>query len=169
MLTRDSFFKKYFIYSWETHRGRDIGRGRSRLPVGSPCRSRSQDPRVMPWAEGRHSTTELPTCPDHLFYFFKFFWSSVLIGECKIFFTSDFVSFTILLTTFFLLSCFGHYTFHSLVIPHKCLKYTLWFTKLGNYQYLYLSPLKSGILEHLNWLPSPVLPVVSFLVLYSTD
>ena len=30
------FFKIFFSYSWETHRGRDIGRGRSRLPVGSP-------------------------------------------------------------------------------------------------------------------------------------
>ena len=31
------FFKKYFfIYSWKTQKGRDIGRGRSRFPVGSP-------------------------------------------------------------------------------------------------------------------------------------
>lgn len=33
------FFKKRFlkfIYSWETHRGRDTGRGRSRLHAGSP-------------------------------------------------------------------------------------------------------------------------------------
>ena len=32
------FFKILFIYLWETHthRGRDIGRGRSRLLAGSP-------------------------------------------------------------------------------------------------------------------------------------
>ena len=29
-----SLFFKDFIYSWETQRGRDIGKGRSRLPVG---------------------------------------------------------------------------------------------------------------------------------------
>ena len=30
------FFKILFIYSWEIETGRDIGRGRSRLPSGSP-------------------------------------------------------------------------------------------------------------------------------------
>ena len=31
------FFKILFTYSWaHTHRGRDIGRGRGRLPVGNP-------------------------------------------------------------------------------------------------------------------------------------
>ena len=30
------FFKILFIYSWETQRGRDTGRRRSRLPAGSP-------------------------------------------------------------------------------------------------------------------------------------
>ena len=40
------------------------GRGRSRLPAGSPMWDSSQDPGITPWAEGRHSTTEPPRCPE---------------------------------------------------------------------------------------------------------
>ena len=61
------FLKKdLFIYSWETERekGRDTGRGRSRFPAGSPMWDLILDPRIMPWAEGRHSTTEPPKHPE---------------------------------------------------------------------------------------------------------
>ena len=46
-------FLIYFIYSWETQRGGDTGRGRSRLPAGTQCGTRSQDPGIMTWAKGR--------------------------------------------------------------------------------------------------------------------
>ena len=60
----NSFFLKIFIYSLETQRSRDTGRGRSRLPAGSPM----EDPgvpglRITPWAKGRPSTTKPPRCP----------------------------------------------------------------------------------------------------------
>ena len=45
----------------DTERGRDIGRGRSRLPVG--CGTRSRNPRLMTWAKGRCSTAEPPKRP----------------------------------------------------------------------------------------------------------
>ena len=35
---------------------------------GAGCRSRSRDPRVMPWAEGRCSFAEPPRCPQELFF-----------------------------------------------------------------------------------------------------
>ena len=55
------FFFKDFIHSFmrDIQRGRDTGRGRSRLPA----RTRSQDPRITPWAKGRCSTTGPPGCP----------------------------------------------------------------------------------------------------------
>ena len=59
------FFKILLIDWWETHseRGRDIGRGRSRLPWGAQCGTRSQDPGVTLWAKCRCSTAEPPRCP----------------------------------------------------------------------------------------------------------
>ena len=44
------FLKILYIYSQEMERekGRDTGRGRSRLHAGSPCGTRSRDPRIMP-------------------------------------------------------------------------------------------------------------------------
>ena len=44
------FFKILFIYLWQTHRerGRDIGRGRSRLHVGSRCGTWSRVSRITP-------------------------------------------------------------------------------------------------------------------------
>ena len=41
-----SFFIRFYLFMRDTERGRDAGRGRSRLFVGSPMRS--QDPGVMP-------------------------------------------------------------------------------------------------------------------------
>ena len=53
----------------ETERGGDIGRGRSRLPVGEPdLRLNPRTPGIMTWAKGRCSTTEPAKCP----YFFSF-------------------------------------------------------------------------------------------------
>ena len=60
---REPFYSKtlfilkiLFIYSWETQRGRDI--------AGSPqeawCGTRSQNPEITSWAEGRCSTAEPP-------------------------------------------------------------------------------------------------------------
>ena len=39
-----SLFLRLFIYSWETRRGRDIGRGRSRLPTVSLMRDSTPGP-----------------------------------------------------------------------------------------------------------------------------
>ena len=70
------FLKILFIYSWKTQRekGRDTGRGRSRLPGGSPMWDsipEPQDPRITTWskAEFNHWATQVPqsrTC--HLFF-----------------------------------------------------------------------------------------------------
>ena len=46
-------FLKDVIYSWETQRGRDTGRGRSKLPVGSPM----QD--SIPWDQYRSGRQKL--------------------------------------------------------------------------------------------------------------
>ena len=50
-------FKILFIHDRHTERGRDIGRGRSRLPEGSLMWTQSQDPGITTWAKG------LPTEP----------------------------------------------------------------------------------------------------------
>ena len=47
----------------DTERGRDIGRGRSRLRARSPMQDLILDARVMPLAKGRCSTDEPPRCP----------------------------------------------------------------------------------------------------------
>ena len=47
----------------DTVRGRDTGRGRSRLPVGIPTWDSILDPGLMSWAERRCSTTESPRDP----------------------------------------------------------------------------------------------------------
>ena len=58
-----------FIYSWETQterkRGRDIGRGRSRLFTGSLMWDSIPDPGITPWANGRHPTAEPPRRPSY--------------------------------------------------------------------------------------------------------
>ena len=58
------FFKKIlFIHSWEwMNRGRDIARGRRKLPAGSPKQNSIPGPRITTWAKGRCSTTEPPRC-----------------------------------------------------------------------------------------------------------
>ena len=56
LCSQDLFFFK-ILFITDRERGRDIGRGRSRLPAGAQCGTWSQNPRIMIWAEGRCSTT----------------------------------------------------------------------------------------------------------------
>ena len=58
------FFKILFIYSWETHREAETqAEGEAGSMQGAQCGTRSQDPRIMTWAEGRYSIAELPRQP----------------------------------------------------------------------------------------------------------
>ena len=61
-----SFFKRDFIHLFmrDRERGRDIGRGRSRLHARSQMWDSIPDPRIMTWAEGRHPTAEPSRCPS---------------------------------------------------------------------------------------------------------
>ena len=57
-----------FYFYWFTHerhgeRGRDIGRGRSRLLAGGPMWDFVPGPRITPWAEAKRSNTEPPRRP----------------------------------------------------------------------------------------------------------
>ena len=60
-------FLKEFIYLFirDRERGRDIGRGRSRVPVGNPMKDSIPGPQDHDWSEGRCSTTEPPRCPRY--------------------------------------------------------------------------------------------------------
>ena len=58
-----SFLKKFF-YDSHRERGRDTGRGRSRLHApGAQSGIRSQVSRITPWAKDRHQTTAPPRDP----------------------------------------------------------------------------------------------------------
>ena len=60
----------------DTQRGRDIGRGRSRLHAGSPMWDSIPDSRITSRAEGRCQTAEPPRDPPaHIF--FKRFYSPI--------------------------------------------------------------------------------------------
>ena len=62
-----------FVYSWETHRERQRRRQREAGSLqGARCGTRSQGSRIMPWAEGRHSTTEPPRDPLFLLKIYLF-------------------------------------------------------------------------------------------------
>ena len=68
------FFKILFIHSWETQRdrerGRDTGRGRSRLHAPGARRGTwSRVSRITPWAKGRRQTTAPPRDPPHFHLF----------------------------------------------------------------------------------------------------
>ena len=54
-----------FIYSWEIQkeRGRDIGRGRSRLHSGAWCGTQSQVSRITPWAKAGTEPLSHPGIP----------------------------------------------------------------------------------------------------------
>lgn len=69
--SKDNFLKDfYYLFERESEPEREAwarrrGRGRSRLPTeeGAPCRTRSWDPGIMTWAEGRRLTdwaTQVP-------------------------------------------------------------------------------------------------------------
>ena len=69
------FFLKYFMYLFmrDMERGRDPGRGRSRLPAGNPMRAHEPrvplpppqpPPRIQPREEGSRPTTEPPRRPS---------------------------------------------------------------------------------------------------------
>ena len=62
------FFLRFYLFTYEKHRerGRDIGRGRSRLPTKSPMWDSIADPGITPGAEGRHSTAEPPRHPEDI-------------------------------------------------------------------------------------------------------
>ena len=47
----------------ERERGRDTGRGRSRLHAGCPMWTRSRISRITPWAEGGTKPLSHPGCP----------------------------------------------------------------------------------------------------------
>ena len=54
----------------ERERGRDIGRGRSRLHApGARCGTRSRVPRIAPWAKGRRQTAAPPRCSYALLFY----------------------------------------------------------------------------------------------------
>ena len=61
----------------DTEIGRDTGRGRSRLPVGSPMQDSIAGPQDHDLSQGRHSTTEPPRC--------SFIWISPVISQMPFF------------------------------------------------------------------------------------
>ena len=58
------FFFPIYLFMIERERGRDTGRGRSRLHApGARCGIRSQVSRIAPWAKGRRQTAAPPRDP----------------------------------------------------------------------------------------------------------
>ena len=53
----------------ERERGRDTGRGISRLHAGSLTWDPSRDSRIVPWAKGRRQTTEPPRDPQRYSFY----------------------------------------------------------------------------------------------------
>ena len=64
-LPSGSFFLRLYLFIHErpTERSRDVGRGRSRLPMGSLMWDSIWGPGITPWAKGRCPTTEPLRCP----------------------------------------------------------------------------------------------------------
>ena len=75
------FLKRFCLFIYERHRkkGKDIDRGRSRLPVGAQCGTPSKDPRIRTWAKGRCLTTEPPRYPMNVG--FKMGFNSLLLWD----------------------------------------------------------------------------------------
>ena len=66
LFAKISTFKTiFYLFVHETHRerGRDTGRGRTRLPVGRPTWDSIP---ITTWAKGRHSTTKSPRSPPNI-------------------------------------------------------------------------------------------------------
>ena len=63
-----SFFLRFYLFILERHteRGRDTGRGISRLLAGSQMQNSIPDHRIRPWAKGRCSTAKPPRHPNDL-------------------------------------------------------------------------------------------------------
>ena len=58
------FLRLLFINSWKTQRAAEKqAEGEAGSLQGARCGTRSQDPGVTPWAEGRHPTAEPPRHP----------------------------------------------------------------------------------------------------------
>ena len=72
------FFKILLIYSWKTQkeRGRDIGRGGSRLHAGGLMWDSIPYFRITLWVEGMGSTAEPPRCPSGIVL--MWFWLDML-------------------------------------------------------------------------------------------
>ena len=65
-----NFFKKIFfsIYSFMSHTEREAEtqtEGEAGSSQGAWCQDSVPRPRIMPWAEGSHLTTEPPRCPEN--------------------------------------------------------------------------------------------------------
>ena len=71
------FRLKDLIYSWETHREREAEEEAGSLR-GAQWGTRSQDPRITPWAKGRHLTTEPRRCP-RAHNFKSYFYPNVFV------------------------------------------------------------------------------------------
>ena len=73
-----TFFNILFIHERQWERERETQRHRQREAgsmQGARCRTRSGDPRVMPWAEGRCPTTEPPRHPN---------WGALTVLFCSL-------------------------------------------------------------------------------------
>ena len=83
---------KRTLFIWEREKRECVGESRSRWErekqaphwAGCPTEAASQGPGIMPWAEGRHSTSE----PPRYLLFLKFWkvFHSIYIFWCLIFF-----------------------------------------------------------------------------------
>ena len=107
------FFKILFIYSWEIQREKQRHRHREKKAPGREPNvdldPGPQDPKIMPWTKGRHSTTSHPGVPplnllskeDHCTFIF-----STQLGSC-----------CSLKKIFFLFKCSWHTMLHSFQVP----------------------------------------------------
>ena len=63
-VARLHFFLRFYLFIHEREREAETqAEGEAGSMQGAQCRTRSQDPGVTPWAEGRRSTTEPPRGP----------------------------------------------------------------------------------------------------------
>ena len=92
------YLKILFIYSWETERerGRDTGRGRSRLhALGARRGIRSRVSRIAPWAKGRRQTAAPPRDPPFLLNICSYYCT--FFRESYFFFTELFMNYVFII------------------------------------------------------------------------
>ena len=80
-------FKRFYLFIHVRHRerGRDIGRGRRRLPmVGAQCGTRSKDSGIMPQTKSRCSITEPPTYPYLMIFLVQHYIAMPMHGKVHI-------------------------------------------------------------------------------------